>query len=108
MDGATPQTQTGVLMESGQLRLTADAAPILVRRGMRLLAIEGEFVGFVAAVVTTVDMAQVTHLLVTRRCPHPQYQMAPAGWIDAINGLQIQLKVALPLVDALPPWHSSE
>jgi hypothetical protein len=106
MDGATPQTQIGLLMESGQLCLAEAAAPLSVRRGMRLLANDGSFVGFVAAVVTTVDLTQVTHLLVTRRCPHPQYQMAPVAWIAEVSGLQIQLKVAAAVVDALPPWHS--
>ncbi|MCB0189035.1 MAG: hypothetical protein KDE31_32420, partial [Caldilineaceae bacterium] len=75
MDRATAQVATGRLMESGQLLLQADMVPLLVRRGMRLLTNDGSFVGFIAAVVTALDTTQVTHLLLTRHCPHPQYQM---------------------------------
>ncbi|MCB0122500.1 MAG: hypothetical protein KDE58_09670 [Caldilineaceae bacterium] len=106
MDGTTPQVATGRLMESGQLPLQADRTPLLVRRGMRLLTNDGSFVGFVAAVVTAVDTPAVTHLLLTRHCPHPQYQMVPVELIAVVTGLQIQLRVGQPVIDALPPWQN--
>ncbi|MCB0080480.1 MAG: hypothetical protein KDE47_06105 [Caldilineaceae bacterium] len=106
MDGTTPQPQTGILMESGQLHQAEDGAPLLVRRGMRLLANDSCFVGFVAAVVTAADTGEVTHLLLTRYCPHPQYQMVPVPLIDQVVGLQIQLSVAPSVIDALPRWPS--
>jgi len=93
-------------MESGQLLLQADMVPLLVRRGMRLLTNDGSFVGFIAAVVMALDTTQVTHLLLTRHCPHPQYQMVPVGLIAEVTGLQIQLRVGQPVIDALPPWQN--
>lgn len=97
---------TGNLMERGALYLTDPPQAQLVQRGMRLVLKDGCTVGYVAAVIVDSATQQATHLLLMRRCPHPQYQAIAVQAIERIDGQQVRLHLVAHDVDRLPAWHA--
>lgn len=94
------------LMERGLVHLVDAPAAQFVQRGMPLVLKDGCVVGYVAAVMVDHVTQQVTHLLLMRRCPQPQYQAVAIQAIARIDDQQIRLHLAAPDVDGLPAWHT--
>lgn len=100
-----PPMPAGNLMERGALHLADTPHAQFVQRGMSLVLKDGCVVGHVAAVLVDIITQQVTHLLLMRRCPQPQYQAVAVQAIARIDDQQIQLHLVAPDVDGLPTWR---
>lgn len=102
-----PPVLAGNLMERGAVHLADPPQAQLVQRGMQLVLKDGCTVGYVAAVIVDSATQQVTHLLLMRRCPHPQYQAIAVQAIARIDGQQVRLHLVAHEVDSLPAWHEN-
>lgn len=107
MIAVQPPVLAGNLMERGAVHLADPPQAQFVQRGMSLVLKDGCIVGYVAAVIVDNATQQVTHLLLMRRCPHPQYQAIAVQAIARIDGQQVRLHLVSHEVDSLPAWHEN-
>lgn len=96
------------LMVSGLVYLEReDSSPVEVRRDMTILTREGQPAGKVAAVVIDNDSQKVTHVLLGRLQPGPEYRLVPVDLIEQVHEETVRLDIWSEAVESLPIRQTS-
>jgi hypothetical protein len=82
------------LLVSGMVHVEGLAKPVAVRRGMSILAQDGQELGTVAAVVLEPGGQEATHLLLGYVPPTAVYHLIPLKLIAGIDDETVRLQVA--------------
>lgn len=90
------------LMIGGWISPDPASAPVEVRRAMAILGSDGRAMGQVAAVVIEGAGPAVTHLLLCRLAPEPEYRLAPVSLIERVDAAAVHLRIPGHEVMTLP------
>ena len=105
---STTIDQTQRLFERGLIRLEqTNGLTVEVTRGMAIQTNEGQEAGKVAAIVVDSASQQVTHLLLGRLRPSPDYRLIPVNLIEQIAQETVLLGIGSQTVESLPGRRTS-
>lgn len=95
-------------MASGLVHLeNEDSVPVTITRGMAILSRDGQEVGQVAALFIDSESQVVTHLLMTRLRPSPEYRLVPLSLIEGVNEEAVSLDISHQAIKCLPLRQTS-
>ena len=97
-----PETHGQKLMVSGLICLAQMGDSLEVRRGMAVLAWDGQEAGVVAAVVLDCRGQEVTHILLGQIPPTADYRLVPLCLIASIDGEAVRLRASAAEIARLP------
>jgi len=100
-------TRVQKLLVRGFIKLEPETVPILLQRGMTILARNGVTVGAVAAVVLNCPQQEITYLLLGQIPPTAVYRLIPLALIERIDGEMVWLRIPSEKISALP-LHQSD
>lgn len=106
-DNKTPEQTSQKLFICGQLTPTShDDTTVDVCRGMTVRAREGHDIGYVAAVVTDVPTAEVTHVILGYCHSASDYRLTPVALVSEVDDDTVRLRVSAQEAAHLPNWHT--
>src|SRR4051794_11495442 len=71
-----------------------------VRRGMVILAMDGEEAGRVAAIIVDKHDQAVTHIVLSRLSQNPEYRLVPISIIEQVVEEKVQLRIFNQVVNS--------
>ncbi|MFL7792990.1 MAG: PRC-barrel domain-containing protein [Anaerolineae bacterium] len=81
---------------------------IALKKGAKVLSVDGDHVGHVEAILTDVETDRATHILISKGLLLKETKLVPTTWISTVLEDEIHLTVSSDLLGDLPAYAPGE